>query len=213
MRGELEVSQKDIVCHKSFMSEHEKPSLQKKAIEALDKMASGDWRCGGCEAMHNGLPDLCTTYPDAAGVPKVPELNSALRMDESFLSEDFCILDGKYFFIRTVLMFPIKNYDHEFGFGVWSSLSKDNFEIYVENFDVGFDDGVDLNWTSWFMTNLNYFGQTFSAKSWVKPQANRQRPIVFFADEEHPIYQLQTDGIEPMELLKIYDYYGCRLAE
>ena len=107
MRGELEVSQKDIVCHKSFMSEHEKPSLQKKAIEALDKMASGDWRCGGCEAMHNGLPDLCTTYPDAAGVPKVPELNSALRMDESFLSEDFCILDGKYFFIRTVLILSL----------------------------------------------------------------------------------------------------------
>ena len=184
----------------------------KNALKKLETMASGEWQCGGCKFTHRGLPDLGTTYPDVAGVPKEPELNSALRMEDSFLSKDFCILNGQHFFIRTVLKFPIQGRSEEFGFGVWSSLSRKNFDLYIESFDEGFPEGKEAHWTSWFMTNLNYFETSFKAKTWVVPQTNRKRPFVLFIEEDHPIYKLQNEGIEPRELLKIYDYYGCRLA-
>ena len=44
------------------------------------------------------------------------------------------------------------------------------------------------------------------------PQTNRKRPFVLFVEEGYPIYKLQNEGIEPRELLKIYDHYVCRLA-
>ena len=185
-------------------------SANKKALKTLELMSSGEWRCVGCGDTHNGLPDLGAAYPDVVGVPKEVEPNSALRMDGNFLSEDFCVMKGKSFLIRTVLKFPIQGREDEFGFGVWSTLSRKNFDIYVENFDDGFAAYEEVQWTSWFMTNLSYFTETFSSKTWVIPQPNRQRPQVLFMVDGHPITSLQRKGLEPTELLKIYDHYGCK---
>jgi|GEM_PF-1401877 len=189
-----------------------KNAQNKDALKKLELMEKGEWQCIGCNAIHSGLPDLGTTYPDVAGVPKTPELNSALNLEGNFLSEDFCILNGEHFFIRTVLKFQVISLCKEFGFGVWSSLSRENFEHYIENFDEGFSEGEELSWFSWFMTSLNYFEETFKAKTSVIPQPNRQRPVVLFAEESHRIYQMQRDGIEPTEMLKIYNHYGCQPA-
>jgi len=191
---------------------HEKNAQNKNALKKLKLMEKGKWQCIGCNSMHHGLPDLAPTHPDVAGVSKIPEDNSALNLDGNFLSEDFCILNGEHFFIRTILKFQVIGLGKEFGFGVWSSLSRENLEHYIENFDVGFSEGNELSWFSWFMTTLNYFEETFKAKTKVVPQPNRQRPIVLFSEESHRIYQLQRDGIEPTEMLKIYSYYGCQPA-
>ena len=189
-----------------------KNAQNKNALRKLKLMDMGEWQCTCCNAVHSGLPDLATTYPDIAGVPKTPELNSALSLKENFLSEDFCVLNGEHFFIRTILKFQVNGLGKEFGFGVWSSLSRENFEHYIENFDQGLPEGEELSWFSWFMTSLNYFEETFKAKTSVIPQPNRQRPTVLFAEKSHRIYQMQRDGIEPVEMLKIYNHYGCQPA-
>lgn len=46
-------------------------------------------------------------------------------------------MDGIYFMIRAVLPIPVNGLEDNFGFGCWSTLSRDHFERYVANFNNG----------------------------------------------------------------------------
>ncbi len=135
------------------------------------------------------------------------EENGALRTDGDFLSEDFCVIEGKNFFVRGVLLIPIQGVDEPFGFGVWSTLSRKNFDIYVDGFDDS--DYSDWGpWTSWFSTALADFGDTLIKPAWVQPRPDRQRPLVWLHDDDHPLSAAQRNGIKAERVLQIYAAYG-----
>src|SRR5258708_11551929 len=54
------------------------------------------------------------------------------RSGVNFLSEDFCVLEDEHFFVRGVLLIPIIGTGTSLGYGVWSTLSRANFQIYLE---------------------------------------------------------------------------------
>ena len=128
-------------------------------------------------------------------------------MDDNFLSEDFCVIDGENFIVRGVLKFYVEGLDDEFGFGVWSSLSRDNFDKYLEIFDDGIEE-TSPEWSSWFCSHLGYFGKTVGEKAWVIPQPNRQRPLIYFMNENSIIGQSHSAGLAASTLLEIFEYYG-----
>lgn len=86
--------------------------------------------CPRCGEPHIGLPDIAFASPifwnqaDADAEPTDNRLNS-----------DFCIIDGEHYFIRCVLDLPIRDTDEVFGWGVWVTQSKSNFDLYGETFD------------------------------------------------------------------------------
>jgi hypothetical protein len=124
-----------------------------------------------------------------------------------FLSEDFCVIGGTNFFFRGVLLIPVQGLEQPFGFGVWSTLSRRNFDTYVG----GFDDGGYSEWgpwTSWFSTALPDFGDTIEQPAWVEFRPDRQRPLVWLNDDHHPLSVAQRDGITPERVLEIYAGYG-----
>ena len=128
-------------------------------------------------------------------------------MDGDFLSEDFCVIDGENFIVRAVLKFYVEGLNDEFGFGVWSSLSRDNFEKYLETFDDGIDE-AGPEWSSWFCSNLSYFGKTVGEKAWVIPQPKRQRPLIYLMNEDSVIGRSHKRGLVASTLLEIFEYYG-----
>jgi hypothetical protein len=113
--------------------------------------------------------DVAAFAPDFWDGAEVYEPNSALRLDGDFLSEDFCIIGGESFFIRGVLEIPVRGVAEKFGFGSWSTLSKANFELYVERFDEGEYPGLGP-WTGWFSNRIPGFADTLKQPCWVHPQ-------------------------------------------
>lgn len=101
------------------------------------ELLTAEWRCSCCGEWHRGLMDMAARSPDPWPDEQTYEPNSALRFDGNFLSEDFCVLEGEHFFIRSVLEIPVHGLAVPWGFGCWSTLSRANFEKYV----AGFDDG------------------------------------------------------------------------
>ncbi|MEQ7873601.1 DUF2199 domain-containing protein [Sphingomonas sp. ASV193] len=173
------------------------------AVELL----RSDWRCGSCNERHRGLMDLAATSPDPWPHAAKYEPNAALRRDGDFLSEDFCVLEGKYFFIRSVLYIPIHGLNRSWGFGCWNTLSRTNFDRYVEGFDAGIfeDDG----WSGWLCNHLKTFfedGEPLAVD--VFPQAQRQRPKLVVQDATHPLGEAQRDGISAELLLGLFRAYG-----
>ena len=177
------------------------------ARSAVEQLRSGHWDCTGCEGEHSGMIDLAAFAPDPWPGPSEYEPNSALRTEGDFLSEDFCVIDGHYFFARCVLEIPVHGLAEKFGFGCWSTLSRQNFDRYIGGFD-GEGYGGQGPWSSWLCNRLfDHVGDAPLA-CWMYPQLARQRPTLAVADPEHPLAAAQADGISAEQVLAIYRHYG-----
>jgi len=180
---------------------------RRKQPTALEILSSATWTCNSCSDQHEGMFDLMAFAPEHWLKDEVYEPNSALRLDGDFLSEDFCVLGGKYFFVRGVLEIPVHGVAEKFGLGAWSTLSRVNFERYIEAFDSG--SHSDLGpWGGWFGNWFKPFEDSRNQPCLVHPQLRRQRPVFTLEDDEHELARAQLEGITPDRLLEIYAVNG-----
>lgn len=128
-------------------------------------------------------------------------------MDGDFLSEDLCVIDGKNFLVRAVLIIPVQELEEDFGFGCWSTLSRENFERYVADFDTGSDPDAEP-WSGWLCNQLADYVETDPVAVWVKPRPDRQRPLLWVMDDDHPLAIAQDEGISAERVLEVFEYYG-----
>jgi hypothetical protein len=129
-------------------------------------------------------------------------------MDGNFLSEDFCVLGGEHFMVRCVLTIPVIGVQADFGFGCWSTLSRANFDKYVDGFDSG--EYADMGpWTGWLMNRLENFTPCPDPLAvWVQPRPERQRPLLWVQDDDHPLAIAQENGISAERMLEVFRFYG-----
>jgi len=164
--------------------------------------------CSTCDQIHVGVFDLGLARPDLWPISEGFSPNSAVEVSDNFCSEDFCILGGEHYFIRCLLELPIVGAgEQKFGYGVWSSLSEDNFRLYVDHFDDG--DLASLGpWFGWFSNRLNGYPDTTSLKCQIHPQGDHQRPSVELEANGHPLSDEQINGIGFDRFLEIYTLNG-----
>jgi hypothetical protein len=155
--------------------------------------------------------DLAAFAPDDWPGPEVYEPNAAIRLDGDFLSEDFCVVGGKHFFVRCVVDIPVHGLEEKFGFGCWGTLKRENFEIYLDHFDAGTVPDAAPFW-SWLCNSLPPFGVTEPLGCWMFPQSARQRPVLKVDDCDHPLRIAQEEGISPEQLFTVYASYGHTVA-
>lgn len=181
--------------------------LRKRPPTALELLSGSNWLCSRCDAPHQGMIDFAAFRPDPWRGPEVYAPNNELILDRDFLSEDFCVMDGKYFFVRCVLEIPVHGLAQKFGFGCWGTLSRTNFERYVDRFDdAGFQG--EGPWGSWLCNQLlDYVGDEPLA-CWMHPQLDRQRPVLRVQDADHPLAIAQADGVDAEVILEIYRRSG-----
>lgn len=180
----------------------------RKQPSAAARLESGSWRCASCEEDHGWPFDLAAFAPDAWPHAERYEANSALRFDGNFLSEDFCVLGGEHFMVRAILPMPVIGLKDQFSYGCWTTLSRENFDKYVDGFDAG--EYANMGpWPGWLMNRLAGFNDGPEPLAvHVQPQANRMRPELWVADEDHPLGAAQRDGITPERMLEVFAHYG-----
>jgi hypothetical protein len=180
---------------------------RKQPPSALDRLRGAGWDCASCGIAHKGMFHLSAFAPYFWEGLEEYEPNGAIRFDGDFLSEDFCVVGGEHFFVRCVFEIPVHGLAEKFGFGIWSTLSRANFQIYLD----AFDNGMYANrgpWTGWFSHRLISFEDTLNQGCWVHPRLDRQRPVITLANEEHELARAQEEGITPERVLELYAAYG-----
>ena len=166
------------------------------------------FKCASCDGEHQGLMSWAFGWPYLwSGEPKIRS-NRELRVDQSGLWEDFCIVDNQHFFVRCVLRLPIRGSATEtFELGMWSSLSRANFLIYVENFNR--PDQWRLGpWFGWLSNQLAGYPDTLGLKCNVQPRDDRIRPTIELEPTGHPLGRQQREGITFDEILDHYAAAG-----
>ena len=77
--------------------------------------------CNGCGQRHGGLP---FSYGAQAPAYWRDDLDGDER---SVLEGETCVIRAEHHFVRARLVIPVLDADEDFEWGVWVSLSRDNF--------------------------------------------------------------------------------------
>ena len=145
--------------------------------------------CECCGEEHTGLPD----YGFDAQI-YYHEVPAEEREARCRLSDDFFVLDDSYYFVRSVLLIPIKQISESFGWGLWTSLSKQNFQRYQELWDAE-SPGDEGPYFGWLSNKLPLYPDTMNLKVAVHLQDRGNRPLLELEPTAHPLAIDQREGI------------------
>ncbi len=163
-------------------------------------MQSFAFTCPCCGKEVVDLPELAYDAPlYYAGIPE------AEKTRRTKLSSDFCSIDGEDFFVRAVCHLPIEGMDRDFGWGIWVSLSEENFKKYFDSYEDADQSKLGAMF-GWFSNSLPGYPETLSLQTTVVPQDDDQRPLVYINEvhADHPLFVEQREGISQTKLAKIY---------
>jgi hypothetical protein len=160
---------------------------------ALEDLSPLRWKCGTCDEWHIGpCLDL--------GFDKPYYWDG--ENESSYLNEDFCAIEDRNFFVRGLIRLPIIGTDQTFNWGVWGSLSRENFHLLVEINDE--ESRTDLPpMFSWLSTQISDYPDTLSLKMHAHIQKPGVRPHFYFEESDHPLAVEQHNGILPERIREI----------
>lgn len=159
------------------------------------------YECSVCGETHEDLPDIGDPRPHYWYALPAEEREGRAR-----LTEDTCVIDDRDFFIRGVLLIPLRGGegDGDFGFGVWVSQKRENFERYVAEYDSA-EIGPFFGWLS---TELDYYEEsTLNLKTMAHFRGGGLRPTVELEQTEHPLSVDQREGITLARAWEIVHFY------
>lgn len=162
-------------------------------------MTAFSFLCTCCGERHNGLPDLAYDAPLFYA-----ELSDEEKETVARKSDDLCSIRDEHFFVRAVLFVPILGTDHNFGWGVWVSLSESNFRRYVEQFEAA-EPEQDDGWFGWLSNRLPWYPDTLLLKTSVWLQPYPSRPLVELEPTDHLLSVHQREGVDLATLQRIVE--------
>jgi len=155
------------------------------------------YTCSTCGEEHDDLPHIGSAAP--------AQWSDKLANDPtSLLTEDFCIIQARDYFVRGVIEIPVHDYEHEFGWGVWVSHKKENFETYRANSD----SAAIGPFFGWLCTAIDYYREpTLSLKTMAYYRSGGIRPLIVLGECAHPLFRQQQEGISLKEAWEMVHYY------
>ena len=156
------------------------------------------FKCACCDEIVAGIPTFGWDYPISyLDIPKEK------REEDVFLTEDLCVIEDQYFFVRGCLEIPVLEYDNPFIWGVWVSLSEKNFmefqDLLKEKNRSHF--GPYFGWLNAF---INIYPETQNLKTKVHVRNDGIRPYIELEPTDHPLAIEQRNGISIERVAEIY---------
>lgn len=146
--------------------------------------------CSSCGERHEGLP-----FGYGALAPAFWSDDMAGRPGH-LLTDEQCVIDREHFFVRARLLLPVIDVAEElFDWGVWVSLSRENFarteELWTNPERVN-----EPPYFGWLSTELPvYEPSTVNLKAMLHSQPVGRRPILELEPTDHPLAVEQLTGI------------------
>lgn len=158
------------------------------------------FRCPHCDQEHDELPHIGADYPDPWFA--IPE---AEREARAAWTPDTCVIDNKDYLIRGVIEVHVHGEAEPFGWGVWVSQKKENFETYLANHE----SATIGPFFGWLCTRIWYYqpDDTLHLKTMAHFVGNKMRPRIMVEPTEHPLAVHQRDGITLEKAWEIVHFF------
>jgi hypothetical protein len=177
---------------------------------SLGDLAGLRWKCGSCDEWHDGpcldfgynSPIYWNKDHEKANRPGDPLPLSENRRAQTYLTEDLCVTDGEYFYIRGLINLPIIGTAKNLSWGVWGSLSHANFEKLLDRFDEQ-DRNQLPPMFSWLSNQIPEYPDTLNLKMYAHIQKPPDRPVFELETTDHPLSREYRHGITPERVKEI----------
>jgi hypothetical protein len=175
-------------CHARFLGGKGAATPLTYPVTASREMkTSFRFKCSTCGEVHEGAPSFSFEAPIYYEI-----LTSEEKREKANLGTDFCVIDEKDYFIRVLLEIHIHGSDEHFLWGVWVSVSQDNFEKYCAHFE---DSDYEDEYFGWFSNKLPYYPDTLNIKTYALVRPDGQRPTLELEPSDHPLSVDYYNGI------------------
>lgn len=148
------------------------------------------FKCSTCGKFHNELPMRFSAEAPALYF-SIPEAEREARCD---LTAGVCIVDDKHFFVCGSLEIPVIDGSQPFVWGIWVSLSLENFKRTAELWDTPGREN-EPPYFGWFSSALPLYPPTLNLKANVQTRRVGQFPLVELGPTDHPLAIEQREGI------------------
>ncbi|MGA9070589.1 MAG: DUF2199 domain-containing protein [Terracidiphilus sp.] len=176
----------------------------------FDDLSSLRWKCGSCDEWHLG-PCLDIGYAQPFYWGKEHEKESlwtnviprvVKRPSKTFIDQDYCAINDENFFVRGLIHLPIIGAAETFRWGVWGSLSRENFEMLLKM--DGDPKRTELpRMFSWLSCRIAEYPDTLNLKMYAHIQEPGSRPHFHMEPTDHPLAQEYHHGITPERVKEI----------
>ena len=122
------------------------------------------------------------------------------------LTDNYARRDGN-FLVRAYLAIPVQGTDSEVFLGVWCSLSSGHHARFRSAQVRGDAQNIGEQF-SWLYTQLPPLSGPLLTKGTLVPFSDSRMPLYWIADEKHPLYAAQRDGMRASEILELYEAMG-----
>jgi hypothetical protein len=191
-------------CYERARIRNTRPSV------TLDDLANLRWKCSSCEEWHQGpCLDFGVSEPHYWSKNYEPGTRWSVlpsgafdKSSKTFLDEDYCAIDDENFFVRGIIQLPIIGTAETFEWGVWGSLSRDNFETLLRaDHESQHIDPPPM--FSWLSSQLSDYPDTLNLKMYAHVQEPGMRPHFRVEPTDHPLSQEYHHGIAPERVKEI----------
>jgi hypothetical protein len=158
-----------------------------------------EFTCSTCGQRHEGIPTFGWDHP--IQVLDIPEEEREQRVA---LGTDDCIIDNEHFFVRGCLEIPVTGHDEPFTWGVWVSLSQENYERLRELFNSN-ERQNEPAYFGWLCAVLPGYPDTLFLKTLVHLRPKPNRPFIELEPTDHPLSIEQRKGITMERVREIYE--------
>jgi hypothetical protein len=153
------------------------------------------YKCATCDQVHEGLPDITFEMPDACH-----DIGPKRRAEQVLLTSDFCILDGRHYFVRCVMEAPVHGFSQRFGWGVWCKLHWKDYKLCWERFEE--TDNSDIPPIKGMLANnLRHYPDSLGRGCTLHLQNDRMRPLALLDNPDHPLAAHQREGMSLEEAI------------
>lgn len=170
-------------------------------LKKITKDGKEIFQCSCCEKEYDQIP-FCfgSNYPAAYYSISPEDRDARIEMEKSL-----CVIDEKFFFHRGRLEIPIKNNQEDLFFDVWLSISEDNFEIRIDDWN----NPNRINnspYFGWLQTQIPTYENSISIKAQAFEEGLDCIPRIDVTDENHQLALDQKDGISFEKAIGIIEF-------
>ncbi|GAB5404914.1 MAG: DUF2199 domain-containing protein [Aureliella sp.] len=130
------------------------------------------------------------------------------RESDVLLTSDSCVIADRFFFVHGCLEIPIHATEREFVWGVWVSLSEENFMKWQDCYEAELRSDIGP-FFGWLCNELRMYPSTLNLKTMVYLRNNGIRPRIELEQTDHPLSQEQHGGISVERALELVHLAEC----
>lgn len=145
--------------------------------------------CSCCGEHHAELPMNYSTTAPYVWDPSFADAPDCL------LSSDQCVINAQHYFVKGLIEIPVIGSSDVFSWGVWVSLSRENFARAADLWDTPGRES-EKPYFGWLTTELPiYSPSTINLKTHLHTRPIGQRPLIELEPTDHPLAVEQRTGI------------------